>query len=104
MVLYMNTVLINGNINSVFVNSAQLVTLKIYKSDKDKSRKILAVTVRYGQDIRTDACFETFEIPVKSIYDNVDIITRLMIGVNKIPPNTRDAIDVDDILGDMVDR
>jgi hypothetical protein len=100
----MNTVLINGNINSVFVNSAQLVTLKIYKSDKDKSRKILAVTVRYGQDIRTDACFETFEIPVKSIYDNVDIITRLMIGVNKIPPNTRDAIDVDDILGDMVDR
>ena len=104
MVLYMNTVLINGIINSVFVNSAQLVTLKVYKSDKDKSRKILAVTVRYGQDIRTDARFETFEIPVKSIYDNVDIITRLMIGVNKIPPNTRDAIDVDDILGDMVDR
>ena len=104
MVLYMNTVLINGNINSVFVNSAQLVTLKVYKADKDKSRKILAVTVRYGQDIRTDACFETFEIPVKSIYDNVDIITRLMIGVNKVPPNTRDAIDVDDILGDMVDR
>ena len=104
MVLYMNTVLINGNINSVFVNNAQLVTLKVYKSDKDKSRKILAITVRYGQDIKTDACFETFEIPVKGIYDNVDIITRLMIGINKVPSISRDSIDVDDILGDMVDR
>lgn len=104
MVLYMNTVLVNGNINSIFVNSAQLVTLKVYKSDKDKSRKILAVTVRYGQDIRTDACFETFEIPVKSIYDNVDIITRLMIGINKVPSTSLESIDIDDILGDMVDR
>ena len=104
MVLYMNTVLVNGNINSIFVNSAQLVTLKVYKPNKDKSGKILAVTVRYGQDIKTDSCFETFEIPVKGIYDNVDIITRLMIGINKVPSISRDSIDVDDILGDMVDR
>lgn len=102
MVLYMETVLVNGTIGTVFVNYAQLVTLKVYKSDKVESGKILAITVRYGQDIRTDVCFETFEIPVKQLYDNEDIITKFMIGVNKVPPNSLDSIDIDDILGDMI--
>ena len=104
MFLLMNTSFVNGAIGTTFLNNVYLASLKVYKSDKVENGKILAITVKYDSDIRTGACFETVEVPVKSIYDNVDIITRLMIGLNKVPVKRVEAVDVDEILGDMIKK
>lgn len=102
MVLLMNTVCIGNKNGSIFLNNVYLLSLMVYESGKSKGGKILAVTVKHGLDLTTDASVETVEIPVKSLYDNEDIITKFMIGVNKVLPNSRDAIYVDDILGEML--
>lgn len=100
----MNTSFVNAAIGTTFLNNVYLASLKVYKSDKVENGKILAITVKYDSDIRTGACFETVEVPVKGIYDNVDIITRLMIGLNKVPVKSVEAVAVDEILGDMIKK
>lgn len=102
--VFLMSAYVNGTIGSVFLNHAYLISLKVYKSDKGDNGKILAITVKYDADIRTEACFETIEIPVKAIFDNVDIIARVMIGINKVPPKSVDAVDIDEILGDMLNK
>lgn len=102
MVLYINTAIVNGEIGSVFLNRVYLVSLKVYKSNTSLCDKILAITVKHESVIESEACLETVEVPIKGLYTNMAVISKFMGAITKVPSTSDDAVDVDEILGEML--
>lgn len=102
MVLYMNTAIVNGGIGSVFLNRVYLVSLKVHESNIPICDKVLAITVKHESVIESEACLETIEVPINGLYTNIAVISKFMDALRKVSSTSEDAIDVDEILGEML--